>query len=196
MYVGYIDSLAYNALTKTFNVSDDFPFILEITGENLTMFNEKGGLQAKFKQEKSGGWAIINVDIVSDTLARASVQTSTLTYILNDGLGSTVATAVMLENNNNNNQIGETIDVKLKHAPAFMLTINNGENGIFKGASGTEFAPDNNITREQIATIMHRYAQYKGIDVSVGESTLGPLDNATRVEVAAILHRFIEANKK
>jgi len=45
------------------------------------------------------------------------------------------------------------------------------QNGIVKGVSETEFAPDDNITREQIAAIMHRYAQYKGYDVSVGEST-------------------------
>ena len=33
---------------------------------------------------------------------------------------------------------------------------------IVKGYSETEFAPDDKITREQIATIMFRYAQYKG----------------------------------
>ena len=45
------------------------------------------------------------------------------------------------------------------------------QNGIIKGYSETEFGPDDKITREQIAAIMNRYAQYKGIDVSVGEST-------------------------
>ena len=45
------------------------------------------------------------------------------------------------------------------------------QNGIIKGYSETEFAPDQNITREQIAAIMHRYAQYKGYDVRVGENT-------------------------
>lgn len=45
------------------------------------------------------------------------------------------------------------------------------QNGIVKGMSETEFAPDQNITREQIAAIMHRYAQYKGYDVSAGENT-------------------------
>lgn len=42
---------------------------------------------------------------------------------------------------------------------------------IVKGYSDTEFMPDRNITREQIAAIMHRYAAYKGYDVSVGENT-------------------------
>lgn len=45
------------------------------------------------------------------------------------------------------------------------------QNGIIKGYSDTEFAPDQNITREQIAAIMHRYAKYKGIDTTEEEKT-------------------------
>ena len=45
------------------------------------------------------------------------------------------------------------------------------QNGIVKGISETEFAPNEFITREQIAAIMHRYAKFKQVDVSVGEST-------------------------
>lgn len=45
------------------------------------------------------------------------------------------------------------------------------ENGIVNGYSETEFAPHNNITREQIATMVYRYAQYKKADMSVGENT-------------------------
>ena len=43
--------------------------------------------------------------------------------------------------------------------------------GIVNGVSQTEFAPNDNVTREQIAAIMHRYSKYKGYDVSVGEDT-------------------------
>lgn len=35
-------------------------------------------------------------------------------------------------------------------------------NGIINGVSDTAFAPNANITREQIAAIMFRYAKYKG----------------------------------
>ncbi len=45
------------------------------------------------------------------------------------------------------------------------------KNGIVNGYTETEFAPDDNIAREQIAAIMFRYAAYKGYDVSVGENT-------------------------
>ena len=44
-------------------------------------------------------------------------------------------------------------------------------NGIVKGVTETKFDPDKSITREQIAALLYRYAQYKGYDVSVGENT-------------------------
>lgn len=42
--------------------------------------------------------------------------------------------------------------------------------GIVNG-SGGKFAPHDPITREQLASILWRYAKYKGMDVSVGENT-------------------------
>ena len=42
---------------------------------------------------------------------------------------------------------------------------------IVKGYSVTEFGTNDNITREQIAAIMYRYAQYKGYDTSVAKET-------------------------
>lgn len=44
------------------------------------------------------------------------------------------------------------------------------ENKIVNGISDTKFAPDMNITREQAAAILARYAQYKGEDVSSADS--------------------------
>ena len=40
------------------------------------------------------------------------------------------------------------------------------ENGIVKGYSDTVFAPNDTVTREQLATILYRYAEYKEYDVS------------------------------
>ena len=42
---------------------------------------------------------------------------------------------------------------------------------IVNGYTEKQFAPSDLITREQLATIMWRYAKYKGVDVSVGENT-------------------------
>ena len=45
------------------------------------------------------------------------------------------------------------------------------ENGIVTGYTATEFGPDDNVTREQMAAILYRYAVLKGLDVSAGDST-------------------------
>ena len=42
-------------------------------------------------------------------------------------------------------------------------------NGIVAGYSDEEFGPDDTITREQMAAIMYRYAEYKGHDMTVTE---------------------------
>ena len=44
-------------------------------------------------------------------------------------------------------------------------------NGIVAGISATEFNPNADITREQMAAILYRYANYKKIDTQVGDST-------------------------
>ena len=44
-------------------------------------------------------------------------------------------------------------------------------NGIVTGYTEQTFGPNDNIAREQLAAILHRYAKYKGLDVSVGEDT-------------------------
>jgi len=44
-------------------------------------------------------------------------------------------------------------------------------NGIVNGYTDKTFRPDDNVTREQLAAILWRYAKYKGQDVSVGENT-------------------------
>lgn len=51
------------------------------------------------------------------------------------------------------------------------------EKGIVGGVSETEFAPDSNITREQMATMLFRFAKYKGKGVAT-EVSLGYSDKA------------------
>ncbi len=47
------------------------------------------------------------------------------------------------------------------------------ENGIVNGYSADAFGPADNVTREQIVTILMRYAKHKGVDTGTGE--LNPL---------------------
>lgn len=50
-------------------------------------------------------------------------------------------------------------------------------NQIVKGTSATTFAPNASITREQMAAILYRYAQYKGYDVTKNADLSGYSDN-------------------
>jgi len=43
--------------------------------------------------------------------------------------------------------------------------------GVVTGYNDDAFGPNDNVTREQLAAILWRYAKYKGYDVSVGEDT-------------------------
>ena len=44
-------------------------------------------------------------------------------------------------------------------------------NNITSGVNEKEFAPNSNISREQIATMLYRYAIYKGYNISAAEKT-------------------------
>ena len=43
-------------------------------------------------------------------------------------------------------------------------------NGIVFGISENQFVPDDNITREQMAAIIYRYATFKGYDITTSGS--------------------------
>ncbi len=53
------------------------------------------------------------------------------------------------------------------------------QNGIVNGVSDTQFAPGDDITREQLAVILYRYATYQGYDVSQRAGLSGFVDAGT-----------------
>lgn len=58
---------------------------------------------------------------------------------------------------------------------------------IMSGYGYGKFGPGDAMTREQLVTIMYRYAQYKGVDVSIGEDTnILSYDDALTVSEFAI----------
>jgi len=58
------------------------------------------------------------------------------------------------------------------------------QNGIVSGVTENEFAPDANITREQIATILFRYAQLNGMETMTLEENLHFADSTDISEFA------------
>ena len=60
------------------------------------------------------------------------------------------------------------VDMSMYYANAVIWA---KQNNIINGVDETNFAPDIEVTREQLVTILYRYAQYKGKDVSASENT-------------------------
>lgn len=60
------------------------------------------------------------------------------------------------------------------------------ENGIITGYTSTGmFGPNDKITREQMATMMYRYAKYKGYDIETDSSYISSFADCSQVQVYA-----------
>lgn len=59
-------------------------------------------------------------------------------------------------------------------------------NGIVSGVSATQFAPNQNVTREQMAAILYRYAQYKGQETGNADANLAAFADANTVSSYAV----------
>lgn len=53
------------------------------------------------------------------------------------------------------------------------------DNGIVNGTSTSTFSPNTNVTREQMAAILYRYAQYKQYNTAASSSLIGFTDHAS-----------------
>lgn len=59
-------------------------------------------------------------------------------------------------------------------------------NGIVSGVSADQFAPGQNVTREQMAAILYRYAQYKGLETGADDANLTAFGDANTVSDYAL----------
>ncbi|MBQ7399926.1 MAG: S-layer homology domain-containing protein [Clostridia bacterium] len=76
----------------------------------------------------------------------------------------------------------EDVDEEMYYAGAVAWA---NENGIVNGYNETEFAPEESVTREQIATIVFRYAVYKGIEaIELSENLF--FDDADKISDYAV----------
>ena len=59
-------------------------------------------------------------------------------------------------------------------------------NGITDGISNTNFDPDGSITREQMAALLYRYADFAGYDVSTGGMSLSEYADVSEISSYAV----------
>ncbi len=69
------------------------------------------------------------------------------------------------------------------------------ENGLVFGISESEFAPDVNITREQLMAVIFRYAKFKGLDTEGRANLAGYMDSETISDYAAEAFAWMVSEK-
>ena len=108
-------------------------------------------------------------------------------YCLENGLMRGVSGGKFLPNGSTTRAQLVTILWRLESSPEPAGTVSFGDvadgawyakavrwaagSGVVKGYDNGNFGPDDAVTREQMVTILYRFAQHKGYDVSAGEDT-------------------------
>lgn len=125
-------------------------------------------VKANFADVAADAWYADAVQYVYENSMMSGTSETTFSPDLTTTRGMIVTILYRLEGSPNlsNENLGypyADVDANAYYADAVYWA---RQNGIVSGMSAEQFAPNNAITREQMAAILYRYAQFKGYDVS------------------------------
>lgn len=125
--------------------------------------------ETKFNDVSANDWFASAVDYVTGKGMMNGIADNTFSPKANTTRGMVVTVLYRLENQPSTSAASFT-DVASGAYYANAVAWANA-NGIVSGYGSGKFGPNDKVTREQLAAILYRYAQYKKYDVSVGEDT-------------------------
>ena len=125
--------------------------------------------ETKFNDVSANDWFASAVDYVTGKGMMNGTADNTFSPKANTTRGMVVTVLYRLENQPSTSAASFT-DVASGAYYANAVAWANA-NGIVSGYGSGKFGPNDKVTREQLAAILYRYAQYKKYDVSVGEDT-------------------------
>lgn len=125
--------------------------------------------KTKFNDVSANDWFASAVDYVTGKGMMNGTADNTFSPKANTTRGMIVTVLYRLENQPSTSAASFT-DVASGAYYANAVAWANA-NGIVSGYGSGKFGPNDKVTREQLAAILYRYAQYKKYDVSVGEDT-------------------------
>ena len=141
--------------------------------------------KTKFNDVSANGWFASAVDYVTGKGMMNGTADNTFSPKANTTRGMVVTVLYRLENQPSTSAASFT-DVASGAYYANAVAWANA-NGIVSGYGSGKFGPNDKVTREQLAAILYRYAQYKKYDVSVGEDTnILSYDDAQSISTYAI----------
>lgn len=142
--------------------------------------------ETKFNDVSANDWFASAVDYVTGKGMMNGTADNTFSPKANTTRGMVVTVLYRLENQPSTSAASFT-DVASGAYYANAVAWANA-NGIVSGYGSGKFGPNDKVTREQLAAILYRYAQYKKYDVSVGEDTnILSYDDAQSISSYAIL---------
>ena len=164
-----------------------------------------GGVLPVFTDVPAGIWYY---DSVYDLVGRGIVHGMTkTTFAPNDNITRAQFAKILAAASGENltQYGGQSIFVDVRDTDWFAPYVRWAyANGIVKGMSATEFAPNKKITREQMAAMICRYASYKGIDLPKinarltfkDDSSIGgwAKDNVYAMQQAGIINGYADGN--
>ena len=125
--------------------------------------------ETKFNDVSANDWFASAVDYVTGKGMMNGTADNTFSPKANTTRGMIVTVLYRLENQPSTSAASFTdVDSGAYYANAVAWA---NANGIVSGYGSGKFGPNDKVTREQLAAILYRYAQYKKYDVSVGEDT-------------------------
>lgn len=141
--------------------------------------------ETKFNDVSANDWFASAVDYVTGKGMMNGTAANTFSPKANTTRGMVVTVLYRLENQPSTSAASFT-DVASGAYYANAVAWANA-NGIVSGYGSGKFGPNDKVTREQLAAILYRYAQYKKYDVSVGEDTnILSYDDAQSISTYAI----------
>lgn len=163
-----------------------------------TRVNANFTLYAKWTEEKADVWANPFVDVSENEWFYGAVE-----YAAKNGLMNGVSDNEFAPNGALTRAMFVTVLYRMENEPetanaAFTDVVSGSwyekavawayAGGLVTGVSETEFAPEDTITREQMAAILYRYAKFKGMDVSVrGETSYTDKDAISDYAADAVI---------
>ena len=125
--------------------------------------------ETKFNDVSANDWFASAVDYVTGKGMMNGTADNTFSPKANTTRGMIVTVLYRLENQPSTSAASFTdVDSGAYYANAVAWA---NANGIVSGYGSGKLGPNDKVTREQLAAILYRYAQYKKYDVSVGEDT-------------------------
>ena len=208
---------AKEAIEAATSAEEVYAILDEVKAELLTV----GCPSANFTDVKEGAWYHTAVDFMVDNKFMAGM--SDTEFGVNGKLTRAQRVTILFRIAGEPETEGENPFTDVKEGQWYTDAIVwAAENGIVAGVTETTFAPNTNITREQIAVILYRYTKAEKVEedkladfpdagnvsgyavdamnwavaeglISGSDGKLLPKYTATRAQIASILMRFLQA---